>query len=342
MFRTQSHFARSRRLKIECLERRSLLAGNITASVVDGVLQITGDNQNNDLEITQTEFNSGGEWNGVTLNLRGRNAAGDITTTINGGIGGAFAGVKNGVVISLNKGDDYLQVRKDSSNRTPNLPGQVSISGGHGADDLRIYARNHNSLTVHAGWGEDEVLISGSTVNRLTVHTNSQATDIHPDELVTLRGVEASQAVNVVGGAGDDLIEFENRCVFDGSVTIQLGEGENHVFFSAHAQNEDPTLNGTFRVVGGSDRDHISGAGRFLGNVDVDTAGGKDFVLYVGTTSTNTIDISTGAGDDRVVLRGNNFGSGVVDGGSGHDELFRPEDIDELTFLNFEEDTIDV
>ena len=95
-----------RKLRLESLENRNLLAGNVTATVVDGNLIIEGDDQDNQISIVATE-------NRGQYIIRGRASAtfGPITTTINGSDaeeGILVTGVKRSVHISMGDGNDSV------------------------------------------------------------------------------------------------------------------------------------------------------------------------------------------------------------------------------------------
>jgi hypothetical protein len=305
-------------------------------------LHVTGDDQNNDLQITQSQFNSGGPWQGVTLGLAGINADGAATTLVNGSRGADFPGVKNGVVIRLGRGNDSLLVPGGDPRTRALLPGNVLISGGHGDDDLRIAARNSTKVAVHGGWGKDNIVIVDSTLSRLVVNTNSQAQGFTPgaQDIATIRATRAKQAVVVNGGLGNDEFHVFGRCIFDGPLTMNLSSGHNTLFFSAPTLFEVPTLNGPFAVSGGGGLDALDVHGKLLGDVTIDVRGGDDFVQYLSTTTENVLDMMLGDGDDRVFLRGS-LGSGVVDGGAGTDDVSRPADMNpELSLVGFESETI--
>jgi hypothetical protein len=76
----------ARRLGFEELERRTLLAGNVTAALQEGVLVITGDNVSNFIQIRQLPpASSTGEWSGARYEvINPWVPKGDTPTLING------------------------------------------------------------------------------------------------------------------------------------------------------------------------------------------------------------------------------------------------------------------
>ena len=118
-----------RKCRFESLEQRNVLAGNVTAAVVDGDLVITGDDLGNVFTLDQP----GGPGTDYRL-------IGNDTTTINGGpspitLPGSGAAVTNDILIDLLGGDDI-----------------VRVAGVHAPDDLEI----------DAGVGNDLVAVFGS------------------------------------------------------------------------------------------------------------------------------------------------------------------------------------
>src|SRR5207244_5328908 len=114
-----------RRLMVESLESRAMLAGNVTVSVTDNMLRIVGDAAGNDIEIQQVQQTFVGEWPGVKLQIIGHG------TTINGQATSLIVeGVKNSF-IGLQGGNNHLLVGNTSKTSSPpnpvNLPGHVHI-----------------------------------------------------------------------------------------------------------------------------------------------------------------------------------------------------------------------
>src|SRR5829696_1908038 len=95
--------SKTRRLAVETLENRSLLAGNLTVWVVDGSLVITGDDEANGLVIEQAGANA--------FRLR-TNSLGGENTLINGSADTdqTFSGVINDINIALKGGPDQVDV----------------------------------------------------------------------------------------------------------------------------------------------------------------------------------------------------------------------------------------
>ena len=95
-------------LAVESLERRAMLAGNVTASVVGGNLIIRGDDAGNGV-LVQQEAGTG------NYSVTGFDFAGS-TTKINGTADGTahLHGVTGNIDIDLKKGNDALGVGNDA------------------------------------------------------------------------------------------------------------------------------------------------------------------------------------------------------------------------------------
>ena len=107
----------TRRLDVESLEQRELLAGDVTAFVSRGDLVVLGDNDSNNLTITEV---------GGTFTLTG------IGTTINGMAAAQnFPGVTDDVRIYLRNGEDAVTLDD------VDVPDDLLINGGRDANDFR-------------------------------------------------------------------------------------------------------------------------------------------------------------------------------------------------------------
>src|SRR6478609_5229089 len=137
---------RKRQLGVERLESRIVLAGNVSATVRGGNLQLTGDTLGNEIAIEQSALKS------FTISSR------DGITTINGQAGPlTFNGVKKNLSISLGRGDDVVELAGsgDSSLRVSN---RLNISTGAGNDQVLM---NHvHAIGLHIDLGTQDDLLN--------------------------------------------------------------------------------------------------------------------------------------------------------------------------------------
>src|SRR4051812_4522706 len=106
-----------RKLGVEGLERRSMLAGNIHAEVNGGVLVITGDDLGNGVSVQQL---GEGKYFVSGFSVNGGN-----TTTNGNADGHVFSGAKSGINVDLNGGPDLFIV-SNSAFRRAQLASQFS------------------------------------------------------------------------------------------------------------------------------------------------------------------------------------------------------------------------
>jgi len=163
--------------------------GNVQVSVENGNLVIRGDNQDNNIIITES---------GVS---------GRAGTTINGDDDHVFIpdGVTNDIDIIMKGGDDFVRVELPGSNFA--IPHDLEISMGSGNDILELLqVRAPNETRIDTGNGHDIIFIDG--VFRVGEFITSDFTG----------------KFKVKTGSGEDLFEFHN-VIFRGEVDVKLGSG---------------------------------------------------------------------------------------------------------------------
>src|SRR5438046_2758076 len=127
---------RSRRLAFQPLEERALMAGDVTANVVNGTLKGTGDSQSNQVQVVQYTNHDGTPDPGHFILMQS-----DSSTTINGSSSRSFTGVTN-ISIDLGDGDDHDTVGNGNQNQFV-LPGNLNFYKGSGNDSITL-----NRITV--------------------------------------------------------------------------------------------------------------------------------------------------------------------------------------------------
>ena len=109
---------RRKRLGVEALESRRLLAGNVTADVVNGDLLIGGDQQSNLIELRPSQ-------DGIAaIEVVGLAGEDGEVTTINGEASFTATGVTGDVVAAMRRGDDLIYVHD------VDLPGDLNVRTG--------------------------------------------------------------------------------------------------------------------------------------------------------------------------------------------------------------------
>jgi hypothetical protein len=285
-----------RRLRLESLERRELLAGNVQASVVGSKLLLTGDNLGNNVAVVAL----GG----------GRYAVSGVATTVNGG-NAAFVTPRSVAHLSatLNGGNDVLALTNDAQALYDMSFLSTNIETRFGIDAATLQGRLDaiprvddfslsGSLTVAGGAGDDVVAsvgsIGGSAVVSLGPATTVEGNAFGIDGAsLAGGGGRVGGAISVVGDGQADEILIEATRV-RGSVSASLGNGDNSL------NTRDSNIDGGLSYVGGMDSDRP-----FLFNSTI--AGHVGFVL--------------GQGENLAGVNGSSIGSLAVTGGAGRDAV---------------------
>ena len=301
---------RHRRLFVEGLEQRAMLAGNVTAAVRSGTLFIGGDSADNSVIIQQTGVNR------FTVTGAG--------TTINGSAAPFIALSVRNLDVDLRGGDDTIGIGNDAAylalleaeaaGGAPApvgdpldaavLAGFAVVRTGDGDDAVGMQLRAGAHVIVDTGAHDDVVAIEGSQSTHLHVQAdNSELAARVGADSVRIRGTTITrQAIVVVALAGDDTVALEN--------------------ISAPVIVANPSVGGT--AAGVTDFDTVTGVdvrGRDLvlayGGVDDDTldfsdvtsthhllliGGGNNDTITVGQLDTNVVTLLGEGGNDTVSL----------------------------------------
>jgi Ca2+-binding RTX toxin-like protein len=294
-----------RRLRIESLERRELLAVTFT----DDVLRIEGTAGDDTAAVDPYSY-QGDPWVAVTLN-------GDTTQY-------AASAIRKIVFQGL-EGDDYFRNSSDLVSHAWGNAGADTLLGGGGPDRL-LGGSWADSLDGGAGddklygQGADDSLYGGAGNDSLYGHTGADSLfgEADNDSLLGSSGDDL-----LVGGDGDDTINgltgYDEIYGQDGNDLI-YGHGADDVI-SAGAGDD--------RVYGGGQNDTIFGEG---GNDTLFGTSGDNFIsgddgddrIYGGHDND---DLRGGDGNDLIRAYG---GDDVVQGGEGDDQLFGSDGNDTL------------
>jgi hypothetical protein len=143
-------------LRVESLEIRAMMAGDVKVTVSDGVLNIIGDYKANGVEVTQLD-NGNYQVSGITW--------GGSATKINGGTSPKeFAAhyVRDDIRADLGAGDDALRIYDLYA------PDDIEVKVGDGKDIVNIvdvYVKD--DVLVDSGKGDDTVTVSDSTIKEI-------------------------------------------------------------------------------------------------------------------------------------------------------------------------------
>lgn len=193
---------------IETLERRKMLAGDVSVNVRGDNLIIKGDNADNDIEI----YESGGTvWvdglNGTTLS---KDASG---TSFDTGINAASV---NKLKVKLKGGDDSLEIYAGiTANKT-------KINLGKGEDYLDVLdITSSKKFVANTGAGDDTVYIDG-TYNKAKLKTGSGDDDV---EVGNFAGATFAGRTVAKLGQGDDTLDVGASVLASTSTKIRVNGG---------------------------------------------------------------------------------------------------------------------
>lgn len=252
---------------VAALEARTLLAGNVTAAIVDGELQITGDDEANDIEILSTTEGIIVRGNSTTVN----GAATDFV---------AFAsGTPTGPIrVQLGGGNDQLQVDGVT------LDQELIVHGGDGDDSLGVTNSTlKQRLVFRGGDGNDSLVADRSTFNRAVIAYQGVGND-----LVTMTNSEVKGSLIVYGRQGDDGLNLNATKV-------------NRWLINAMGAGDDDA-----RIANGSDTKHVQlwgGKGKDVALVD-NSKISRSFAARMGAGDDSVAFTGTGDVDHRIVVRG--------------------------------------
>jgi hypothetical protein len=222
----------SRKLGFQQLENRQMMSGtpigHVTATLKNGTLTITGDNNNDGIEITQSPNHP----NRLTITgLQQPNS-----TKVNGTTGPVvFNGVTGDVNINLGSGNDNVAIEGTGlgvmtylpRNLTVNLGngnnvlemvsvtvgGKVSVTGGTGDDTVILAMTNVGSPAVNGGANDLTINLGGGN-NQMALYYVSVERDLqildtasNSDELL-MYGDYAGRNLLIETGAGNDILEL--------------------------------------------------------------------------------------------------------------------------------------
>jgi hypothetical protein len=179
----------NRRLGVERLQARVLLAGDVTAAVTNGFLVIRGDDAANELTIERIS--------GDRVKVTG--AAG---TTINGLTQPAVLRVRKGYDIATGGGDDKLTVIG------LNACGRYEIRMDLGAGNDTLVASNLLAQRIHAGGGDgnDSITVRNSRSRR-----GSGVGGGAGDDTLVLENLRFGNGSCIDGGTGNDILQESNN-----------------------------------------------------------------------------------------------------------------------------------
>jgi hypothetical protein len=307
MSHPRRQFLSRRPLAIESLERRVVLAGNVTAFVAGGSLFLRGDNAGNGVVITPTGSGA--------YQLTGVDRAGS-PTTINGHASATLAGVNRDFIVNLNNGDDLLGIATLAADLaaldlesklglgftgspsigfpTPaSIPGNLIVNGGNGKDGIGLVVDVRGNTIIATGNQDDSIATRFSQFEHDLIITTDKGSDA-----VSFNQINVTNTVRILTGDDADKLSL-------------LAFNANNLFLDTGAGNDGTP---------GAETSLLLNSANIARDARINTGAGNDsLVLYVDALN---LSVDGGLGNDRIDMEPSSIGKdAVIFGGSGNDTL---------------------
>lgn len=279
----------SKKLAIENLEPRAMLAGDVTVSVVQGSIKISGDVQGNEIAVT--------DLGGGLVEVAGQNG-----TTINGQAGPlSFPGVQSGVKINLKDGNDIVSFKGNSLH----VLTRVSIETGAGTDTVSVDDVFANHLKVETGSDDDVVNVLDVTglVAKFETGSGNDTVNLGNPLLQADATVKALE-LEVETGRGDDTVLVRDAIFQTLEAEIETGSGNDTVSI------DDLQAQGKFEVETGSGTDSVAILASLFAKLEVELGSGDNDQLSITNSVASKTKLDGGFGiGDTLTLSGSTLGT---------------------------------
>lgn len=298
---------RCKSLRLESLEKKIPLAGDVTATLVGGDLILVGDIDDNSVQVVRDGSLAMPGVGDVSVN-------GLAGTTVNGMASESFT-VTGDVIFDYTAGGNNIATVGEPMALNPDaleLPGNVSVEGGAGDEFLNVQNSIINgsaSLSdsiggVGANLSVTDSLVTGDVSNsNISDYSDIglQTSTVNGDVTLTANGTDLLQAV----------LDFRSSSIGD----------------DVRVESNADLVETRFRGISvGDDVIHISGDGDDLIDFGADS---ND----VGNTIGDDLRLLTGGGNDEVLLAGYNVGDDLVFNGGDGDDIFETEALDDVNVV---------
>jgi hypothetical protein len=273
-----------RTLRLEQLERRCLLAGDVSAVLKGGDLIITGDQDPNDPH------------EAIKIECVAHDWYHPLNTYRVSGIGGT----------RVNGSLDPLAI--------PNVTRHVSVDLKTGKGEVATDLDEHGTYFWVAG---DLTVKNTATVSIRYAQISGKVT-VDGGSVVTLHGIMGApnKETRVRAGTENDKINVD--AVIHGKLTVDTGAGDDEVVLDHSTVYYDATL----KTAAGKDSVTVQNYSWLHGRLNVDTAAGNDSVAVVSSALDRDVSVNTGDGDDLVRIDDSTLsGKLTVETGKGDDTV---------------------
>jgi hypothetical protein len=281
------------------------MAGDVSFTLNNGNLTLTGDGQANGIAIVQAAPN---QFTIVGL------AQGGTATTVQGVKGKTVSGVTGNVVINMNGGDDLVRI--DDGGNLGVRPAAIGLPFLAQFVDPAF----PQNLTVNLGDGADVLVAEEMTVGgKLKVDGGfSTSADRVALTDVAVNAIGSfGQALEIDTNGGDDEVRID-FATFGGLVDIDTGSESDFVSILTIDVDNDSDLQ--VRTQAGDDVVLLFNSG-IDDDLFIDAGNGNDLVAAVEVSIDSEVDILMGFGDDTLQIFELLSPNAEFDGGGGNDKL---------------------
>ena len=218
----------TRSMRFENLEGRSLMAGDVFASIKLGSVKIEGESQANEIAVV--------DLGGGAVEITGQNG-----TKVNGVSSVTLSGNTAGFKAELKGGDDIVSWRGMESHITP----RFSIDTGSGNDSVLVDQLFAGIAEIEGGLGNDVIQVLNAKAAILEIETQAG------DDVVRIGSPSVVSNVAVLKlkietGSGNDQVLVQNSNFNLTSTKIELGSGDDSAVVSKISGNSSLSLSGGF------------------------------------------------------------------------------------------------
>jgi hypothetical protein len=344
-----------KRLRMEKLESKIALAADVSISVVNGDLLITGDDNVNHLFIESHPDFEPGHYVIINRSFPEDTANGEPFPIVDVGYGPIPAvivsGVTRDVIVNLNGGDDVVTLFGSyTPDRSEDLlfPRDLIFNMGEGNDKLfpgvpeNIFGFQgpmtvSRNFQFNGGGGDDYVMSTALTIGNNFTFTDLQGNNFYEVAPTFFYPVshrsEVGGNLSITTGSGDDVMIVEEFAV-GGNVSYNVGAGDDVAHLrdftvgGSISQNlgagtnigvvEAATANSV--AIGGTGINFITVQGVNTNRVTILTGNNLDGI-FIAEVNSNIVTIATFGGDDSVQIIDSAFDLLIVELGSGNDSL---------------------
>ncbi len=288
---TPRSIRKPRKLAFHSLEERTMMAGDVAVSVLNGDLRITGDGNANDVAVVQTIQN------GVPVTgsyfVTGRNG-----TTINGHSSSTtalntFTGVSRDFNINMGGGDDRVTLGPDNDlyglNNKLKVPRDMLINAGAGNNIVVLNGLNiARNASISSGNVADRIYVHADVQNDLTINTGGGADLVDVYNTFVRHNLTIDASVNNTNTS--DVTVYLTTMNVGNDVNIATGGGKDSVYITDIGVNHD---------------------------LAVHTGGNDDYVSISNSEAADLLFADLGSGNDTLTLTDTYGGQAVLDGGVG-------------------------